>query len=177
MNVGVVVTSAFGAMLFGTLVEYVAHRLMHQGHLLRKHHAKHHQHGRGQGWLGEFRDYGLPTAVFGLAWWLWRADVGIGVWIGGIGYAALAAYAHQVQHELPHFVFWMRQPQHAVHHHHREWHHNFGITVDWWDRVFGTYRAHEPLPRFGPDDAGPLDIHWVRPAPPLPKRPSGRRAS
>lgn len=168
-----VAATAVGACVLGTWVEYWAHRWMHAGFLITKHHAKHHQHGQGQGWLGEFRDYGLPTAAGALVVSWLSPSAGLGVAVGGLLYAAFAAYAHQVQHELPHHAWWMAQPQHAVHHYHREWHHNFGITVAWWDRVFGTYKAHEPLPRFG--DGGPLSIHWTRAAPALPKRP-GKRA-
>ncbi len=163
-----------GAFVLGTFVEYWGHRLMHMGYLLKKHHAKHHQHGSGQGWLGEFRDYGLPTLVFAalVGWFL--PEEGLGLLIGGVGYAAIAAYAHQVQHEQPHLAWWMAQKQHTVHHYHWEWHHNFGITVDWWDRVFGTYKQHEPLPMLGRDDAGFFDIHWASPSPPLGKRPTKR---
>ena len=169
-----VVATALFTFLLGTLVEYWGHRLMHMGRLLKKHHAKHHRLGSGQGWLGEFRAYGVPTAVVGLALWLIAPAVGTGWWLGGLMYAAIAAYAHQVQHEMPRHVWWSAQPQHAVHHYHQEWHHNFGITVAWWDRVFGTYKAHEPLPMLGRQDAGPLTIHWVGKAPPLAKRPTRR---
>lgn len=32
-------------------------------------------------------------------------------------------------------------PVHYVHHKYGQWHHNFGLAVDWWDHVFGTYKA------------------------------------
>ena len=157
------------ALVLGTFVEYWGHRIMHQGKLLGKHHARHHQEGTGQGWLGEFRDYALPgLPLYLLAWWL-GPDVGLGFSMGGIAYAAFAAYSHQLQHEAPHLVWWMVQPSHAVHHYHREWHHNFGITVAWWDRVFGTYRPHEPLPRLSDNDAR-LNIHWVSRSAALPDK-------
>jgi sterol desaturase/sphingolipid hydroxylase (fatty acid hydroxylase superfamily) len=35
----------------------------------------------------------------------------------------------------------MPMPVHYVHHKYGQWHHNFGLAVDWWDRVFGTYKA------------------------------------
>jgi sterol desaturase/sphingolipid hydroxylase (fatty acid hydroxylase superfamily) len=40
-------------------------------------------------------------------------------------------------------VFWMRLPVHHLHHHYEMQKHNFGLSVDWWDRVFGTYK---PMP-------------------------------
>ncbi len=121
-----VAASALGAWGLGTWVEYWAHRWMHAGYLMAKHHAKHHQHGQGQGWLGELRDYGLPTVVFALVVSWLSPSAGLGVAVGGLLYAAFAAYAHQAQHELPHFAWWMGQPQHAMHHYHREWHHTTG---------------------------------------------------
>ena len=41
------------------------------------------------------------------------------------------------------------------------WHHNFGITFDVWDRVFGTYRrlAWQPIAR--PAWRNLLRIQWV----------------
>ena len=47
----------------GTFVEYFVHRLMHGRKLLGKKHAEHHRDGWGQGWLGEFGDYFLPTLL------------------------------------------------------------------------------------------------------------------
>jgi sterol desaturase/sphingolipid hydroxylase (fatty acid hydroxylase superfamily) len=55
---------------------------------------------------------------------------------------------------------------------------NFGITVDVWDRVFGTYRRHEPVPELQALGVGrgPLAIHWASMAPPLPRRRRPKRA-
>jgi sterol desaturase/sphingolipid hydroxylase (fatty acid hydroxylase superfamily) len=113
--------------------------------LLRRQHALHHKEGWGQGWLKEFRDYLVgagPVTVLGavVAYLVdsWEAAAGFAG--GGVVYAALAAYSHQLQHERPDLCFWLAQPVHYVHHAHHLWHHNFGITFDIWDRVFGTYR-------------------------------------
>ena len=163
------VTAAFVA----TFVEYWGHRLMHFGKLLGKHHAGHHAKGTGQGWLREFRDYAVPSIPgLGLGF-LVSPAVGVGWFAGGLSYAACAAFAHQLQHERPTQVFWLTQPVHAVHHHHQEWHHNFGLTVDFWDRVFGTYRAHPPVVAFEAlEDGKPwYAISILRPSAPLPVRP------
>ncbi|MBX2801077.1 MAG: sterol desaturase family protein [Myxococcales bacterium] len=175
MSAAAVTTAAmaFGlALLVGTFVEYWGHRLMHVGRVLKKRHARHHQRGTGQGWLGEFRDYVLPTLLICWVGFLHSTEAGVGFLLGDLCYAALAAYAHQLQHERPKQVFWLSQPVHAVHHYHQEWHHNFGITVDVWDRVFGTFKAHPPITAFDEldNDKGRLDIHWASVAPPLPRR-------
>lgn len=156
----------------GTFVEYWGHRLMHHNLVLKRRHARHHAHGSGQGWLGEFRDYVTPSLAIAWVGFLHSTAAGVGFLAGAVGYACLAAYAHQLQHEQPRRVFWMQQPVHAVHHYYAEWHHNFGITVDWWDRVFGTWRAHEPVPELLAlgEGKGPFAIHWASVAPPLPKR-------
>jgi sterol desaturase/sphingolipid hydroxylase (fatty acid hydroxylase superfamily) len=134
------------AVVVGTLVEYFVHRLMHSGKMLGKKHAMHHQDGFGQGWFGEFVDYFVGSAAllwvgFLYSWW-----AGVGFAVGGFVYACLAAYSHQLQHDRPDLVFWLPRPVHHLHHHHKMWKHNFGITVDVWDRVFGTYRRAEPEP-------------------------------
>jgi sterol desaturase/sphingolipid hydroxylase (fatty acid hydroxylase superfamily) len=164
---------AFGvAVVLGTFVEYWGHRLMHRHVVLKRRHARHHGHGSGQGWLGEFRDYMTPSLAVAWLGFLHSTAVGVAFLGGTVLYASIAAYAHQLQHEQPGRVFWMRQPNHAVHHYFAEWHHNFGITVDVWDRVFGTWRPHDPVP---PEllalgrGRGPLDIHWASMSPPLPR--------
>jgi sterol desaturase/sphingolipid hydroxylase (fatty acid hydroxylase superfamily) len=128
------------AFVVGTLVEYGVHRLMHSGKVLLKKHAKHHQVGAGQGWLGEFADYFIPSVAIIWVGFLYSVHAGLGFMAGATLYAALAAYAHQIQHENPDLVFWLVKPVHHLHHSEKMWKHNFGILVDVWDRVFGTYK-------------------------------------
>jgi sterol desaturase/sphingolipid hydroxylase (fatty acid hydroxylase superfamily) len=135
------------AFFIGTLIEYGVHRLMHAGKFLHKKHAKHHQAAQGQGWLGEFKDYFLPGVAIIWAGFLFSWAAGIGFAFGCFAYACLAAYAHQLQHENPDLVFWLPRPVHHLHHNNRMWHHNFGILVDFWDRVFGTYKKVDYEPR------------------------------
>jgi sterol desaturase/sphingolipid hydroxylase (fatty acid hydroxylase superfamily) len=143
-------------LIVGSLVEYVVHRFMHSGKLLGKVHARHHKNGWGQGVLGEFKDYivgGIPvqaTAFLVCYFLLGSVAAGVGFLIGGFVYAVLAAYAHQLQHERPELVFWMPRPVHHLHHKHHMWHHNFGILLDVWDRVFGTYKVVEWQPERRP---------------------------
>lgn len=158
----------FAALVVGTFVEYWGHRLMHAGKVFNKRHLKHHRSGLGQGWFGEFRAYLIPAPVIlgsgFLYGFLYSAWSGIGFVIGGTLYAAFAAYSHQIQHECPELVFWMPQPTHYLHHKHNMWHHNFGISVDIWDRVFRTYTVVEWHPAKRPFDH-PLSkffqIKWV----------------
>jgi sterol desaturase/sphingolipid hydroxylase (fatty acid hydroxylase superfamily) len=154
-----------GAFFLGTLVEYSVHRLMHRGKLLGKKHAEHHKDGWGQGWFGEFWDYFLgttPILIGGLLLgWLAFDSLagGIGWVAGGLTYAALAAYAHQLQHEKPELVFWLPRPIHHLHHKYHMWKHNFGILVDFWDRIFGTYQRIEWKPEKRPFQY-PLRSFW-----------------
>ena len=131
------------AFLIGTFVEYAVHRLMHGRWVLGKKHAEHHRDAWGQGWLGEFGDYFLPCIPVIWLGFLVSVPAGVGWALGAFVYAALAAYAHQIQHENPDMVFWMPRPVHYLHHKHHMWKSNFGITVDWWDRVFRTYELVE----------------------------------
>jgi sterol desaturase/sphingolipid hydroxylase (fatty acid hydroxylase superfamily) len=160
-----------GGLLNATFVEYWSHRLMHAGWLIPRTHARHHQRRWGQGVLGEFRDYVLPSLPFGFAGFLVSFEAGVALVSATIVYCAFAAWSHQVQHEMPERVFWMRQPTHAVHHYHNDWHHNFGITTSLWDRVFGTHRAHPPLPAMGGENPSLLRVHWASPSAPMPKKP------
>ncbi len=134
------VGAMLAAVIVGSLVEYWVHRAMHARLFLWKKHARHHQRGTAQGWFGEFRDYFIPSLT--IAWFgfpfSWSA--GFGFFTGALLYAALAAYAHQIQHDNPDRCFWLKAPGHHLHHHHKMWHHNFGILTDVWDRIFGTYR-------------------------------------
>jgi len=161
------VVAFLAAFTVGTLVEYLVHRLMHSRVLLGRKHAEHHRDGWGQGWLGECGDYFLPTLLVIWVGFLRSAPAGIGWALGGFLYAALAAYAHQLQHEYPDLVFWMPRPVHTLHHKHHMWKNNFGILVDWWDRVFGTYQYVEwkrtrPIRSYGL--RGFFRISWCGPA-------------
>lgn len=133
------------AFIFASLVEYWLHRLMHVSKKVGERHLDHHRRNEGQGVLWEFRDYvrGGILAMFVMFFFSWLA--GVGWLLGGLTYAAFSAYAHQLQHENPTKCFWMKMPIHYVHHKYGMWHHNFGLAVDWWDRIFGTYKAVEWL--------------------------------
>jgi sterol desaturase/sphingolipid hydroxylase (fatty acid hydroxylase superfamily) len=148
-NIGWCVAGFMGAFVFGIFVECAIHYLMHKRIMLGNIYILHHSEGTGQAWWGEFLVYFLPAVPFLIGCFVFSWLVldllwlGIGIAAGGSWYAAFAAYSHQVQHEQPELAFWMRRPVHTIHHVHNMWRHNFGISLDWWDHVFGTYKRVE----------------------------------
>ena len=128
------------AFILASLVEYWIHRLMHSSEKLGERHRDHHRRNEGQGVLWEFLDYLKGTLVIMLIPFFFSLEAGIGWMLGGIAYSAFSAYAHQLQHDNPRRCFWMKMPVHYVHHKYGMWYHNFGLGVDWWDHVFGTYK-------------------------------------
>jgi sterol desaturase/sphingolipid hydroxylase (fatty acid hydroxylase superfamily) len=166
---GAAVVTAVVTAVVASVVEYAVHVLMHRRIVLGRIHTAHHKDNRTDGFLWEFVYYAagevpVGLALFAFGWYVGLLPAGIGALTGAVGYAAFAAYAHQIQHERPELVFWMRMPVHTVHHLHQQWRANFGIGVDWWDRVFGTYL---PTP-WQPDPARKqtsladfVRIHWM----------------
>lgn len=150
------------AFVCASFVEYWAHRVMHYLPRLCRFHTEHHRCNEGQGVIGEFLDYFKGTLVILCPLFFYSWDVGISWFLGGFCYAWFAAYAHQLQHENPVACFWMKMPVHYVHHEHNQWHHNFGLGVDWWDRVFGTYKPVEWLTdkERSLADKSPVAIKW-----------------
>ena len=131
------------AFIFASFVEYWIHRLMHASPRFGERHRDHHRRNEGQGVVWEFVDYVKGSLVGMLLPLLISREAGIGWLLGALVYAAFSAYAHQLQHENPTRCFWMKMPVHYVHHKYNMWYHNFGLGVDWWDRVFGTYKLVE----------------------------------
>jgi sterol desaturase/sphingolipid hydroxylase (fatty acid hydroxylase superfamily) len=150
------------AFILASLVEYWVHRLMHQPYKLGERHRDHHRRNEGQGVLWEFRDYVKSTIlIMGLLFWV-SLEAGIGWLLGALVYAAFSSYAHQLQHENPTKCFWMPMPVHYVHHKYGMWHHNFGLAVDWWDHVFGTYKLVDWLTdeELSQPERGYFQLRW-----------------
>jgi sterol desaturase/sphingolipid hydroxylase (fatty acid hydroxylase superfamily) len=150
-----------GAFVLGTFLEYFVHRAMHWGWLFPEGHKFHHDTNDPRTFFADLIDYGGGAAA--LAWFgfLVSVPVGIGWAIGALIYAILASYAHQLQHANAHLVFWMPRPVHRLHHNLDMKGHNFGILVDWWDRVFGTYQSIEhPTPSEPRSISGYFAIPW-----------------
>ncbi|MDJ0588409.1 MAG: sterol desaturase family protein [Pleurocapsa sp. MO_226.B13] len=142
-----IITSFLLAFIFASFLEYWLHRLMHIDPRFGRDiipHYNHHKENSAQGVLPEFKDYSMVIPV-GLFSFLISVTVGISFMSGTIVYALFSAYAHQLQHENPTKCFWLKMPVHYVHHKYNQWNHNFGLAVDWWDRVFGTYKEMDWL--------------------------------
>jgi sterol desaturase/sphingolipid hydroxylase (fatty acid hydroxylase superfamily) len=160
---------AIFALFVGTLGEYLTHRIMHTWRIWADH-ASHHRDGHGpgtgQGWLNEFKEYsyvliGGLAVLIPCAWLLGMPAACVGLAVGGVIWVALSAYCHQAQHDRPELMVWLKMPSHHIHHVYNQWHHNFGVTVDWWDRIFGTYKEMPwQKPATPPRWRDFLDIKW-----------------
>jgi sterol desaturase/sphingolipid hydroxylase (fatty acid hydroxylase superfamily) len=152
------------AFVLASLAEYWVHRLMHSPRKTKigERHLDHHRRNDAQGVLWEFLDYVKGTVIaMGLMFFVsWQA--GLAWFLGALSFAAFSAYAHQLQHENPTKCFWMKMPVHYVHHKYGMWHHNFGLAVDWWDHVFGTYKAMDWLDEaeLSQPQRGLLELRW-----------------
>ena len=142
-DIALLILAALSAVFLGTLAEYFVHRLMHWGILYPEGHKYHHESNDPRTYLSDFFDYGTGAVLIGWLGFLISFPAGIGWALGAFAYAALASYAHQLQHANAEMVFWMPRPVHRLHHAYDMTGHNFGILVDWWDRLFGTYRPVE----------------------------------
>lgn len=150
------------AFVFASFVEYWMHRLMHVSQRVGQRHRDHHKRNEAQGIAKEFRDYVVGSSLAMGIMFLVSIPAGLGWLLGAIVFAAFSAYAHQLQHENPTKCFWMKMPVHYVHHKYGMWHHNFGLAVDWWDHIFGTYKVMDWLSedeiRMG--DRGYFELRW-----------------
>lgn len=142
--IGIAAAWMAGGFVFASLMEYWGHRLIHS---IRwgpgKTHREHHARGTAQGVLLEFWDYFKYGWLLMWPPFLISLPAGIGWVLGANAFIFFSAFGHQVQHENPKQCFWMPRPVHYMHHAHNQWHHNFGMAIDFWDRVFGTYKPME----------------------------------
>lgn len=158
----VVVFYFVAALIFGSLIEYWVHRWMHKLHMVGKAHHKHHHSNTGQGVIWEFLQYAGGVSIFMCPIFLISIQAGL-IWSMGIlVYAAFSAYSHQLQHENPSLCFWTKT--HYVHHKYNMEQHNFGLAMDVWDRVFGTYKPYKLVESLEEEllqlEKGYLDIKW-----------------
>lgn len=153
-----------GALVGGTLAEYFIHRLMHWGILYPEGHIQHHESNDPRTYAKDLIDYGSGAVLLCWIGFLFSPAVGVGWLTGAFVYAALASYAHQLQHAHADMVFWMARPVHRLHHDLDLRDNNFGVLVDWWDRLFGTYKPVERPRRRAGDGRRLRDflaIPWV----------------
>jgi sterol desaturase/sphingolipid hydroxylase (fatty acid hydroxylase superfamily) len=148
--IGITAAWAVGGFVFSSFMEYWGHRWIHTinwgpGITHREHHAR----GTAQGVLLEFWDYFKYGWLLMWPPFLISMAAGIGWVVGSNAFILFSSFAHQLQHENPKKCFWMPMPIHYVHHANHQWHHNFGMALDVWDRIFGTYKplgSEEELP-------------------------------
>ncbi len=130
------------AFIFGSFLEYWVHRFMHIypkfGNGITAHYG-HHRSNTSKGFWGDWLDFSLVSLLV-LPAFIISLYFGTIMVLGTVAFAAFASYAHQIQHNHPHRCFWMEMPIHYVHHKNNQWDSNFGLAIDWWDRVFGTYK-------------------------------------
>ena len=150
------------AFLVGTLAEYFVHRAMHWGILHPEGHRWHHESNEARTFARDFIDYGTGAALLCWPGFLVSLTAGFGWTLGALIYAALASYSHQLQHANADLVFWMPRPVHRLHHNHDMKENNFGVLVDWWDRLFGTYQPIE-WPREAPGRGQRLKAYFAIP--------------
>lgn len=123
-----------------TLAEYWIHRSVLHGFYWMGIHELHHKRPRQ---LSRFPVWQIPSyflAIYLGVWVVagtWTTAVFAGIILGWVMFFMM----HHALHHFPQYL-----PAFAVRHnaHHKLTVMNYGITVDWWDRVFGTFR---PSPR------------------------------
>jgi sterol desaturase/sphingolipid hydroxylase (fatty acid hydroxylase superfamily) len=159
----VAIACGIAAFILASLVEYWIHRIMHwYPNSFGKRHLDHHRRNEGQGVVWEFLDYIKGTVILLIPMFFVSLEAGLGWTAGALGFAIFSAYAHQLSHENPTKLFWLPMPVHYVHHKFGQWEHNFGMALDWWDRVFGTYKPTEWLSEreTSQPERGHLELRW-----------------
>ena len=154
MSTFVTVTIAFGLGAFTwTLAEYLLHRFaMHHLHgrgILSREHLEHHVRSSWTydstlllAWIGVLlTGAALWTPV---GWLIAGPAAGVGLGLGWVVGYFFYEYQHAMAHRRPpagRYSDWLR-----VHHFHHHFGHpmaNHGVTLDLWDRVFGTCERPE----------------------------------
>lgn len=142
INLGLVTIGAVaGGFVLWTLVEYLLHRVVfHHVPFLRDEHDRHHE--APADFIGVSSI--ATVALFAGLWLAARYMLGsigdamtFGFVIGYIGYIVVHDRFHH-GNLRPGDWLYAAHHRHALHHRGLEL--NFGVTVPWWDIVFGTYR-------------------------------------
>ena len=123
-----------------SLIEYAMHRFVFHGiEPFQRLHAQHHLQPMALIATPTLVSLGLISALVWLpAWFLLGFWLGSGVALGvSTGYFVYGVVHHGVHHWRAHGS-WMAQfkLRHAIHHHNPSV--NYGVTMLWWDRAFGS---------------------------------------
>lgn len=142
-SIGAMVALVLSGMLTWTLYEYLIHRfLSHHGpQWFIDQHDDHHRLPKdflgNKPWMTAF----AGALVWGATFLLFGVDIASAYTSGTLmGYLIFAAIHVNVHHGDP-ATFNRVMAYLYKHHvaHHRGGKANFGVTVDWWDRLFGTH--------------------------------------
>ena len=137
---GALVVAGLAGLVMWSLIEYAMHRFVFHGvEPFQRLHAEHHRRPLALIATPTLVSVGLIVVLV----WL-PAILAAGFWLGSgitlgvtIGYFVYGVLHHGVHHWRAKGG-WMRQckRQHAIHHHNPRV--NYGVTMLWWDRVFGS---------------------------------------
>ncbi len=137
---GELALAGLAGLVMWSLIEYAMHRFVFHGvEPFQSLHAEHHRRPLA---LIATPTYVSVTLVVVLVWL--PATLLGGFWLGSgvalgvtIGYFVYGVIHHGVHHWRAKGI-WMRRfkRQHAIHHHNPRV--NYGVTMLWWDRVFGS---------------------------------------
>jgi len=126
-----------------TLLEYVIHRqLLHRNRFFVDMHDMHHDSPTDLVGTPTWMSLSIACLVLLPLWW------GTGIAVGGgltggliVGYLWFATVHHGVHHwqPAPESYLYRAKRRHLIHHYSRR-PCNFGVTIGFWDRVFGTDR-------------------------------------
>lgn len=132
---------AFGFIVW-TLAEYWIHRLVLHGPYWMDIHERHHNRPREQVVfpIWQIPAYFLASfIVLSLIFGAWTPPVFAGFVLGWIGFFGMHHVMHQLEpRELDAWGLLAFARRHNLHH--KVTDANYGITTDFWDRVFGTFR-------------------------------------
>lgn len=127
-----------------SLFEYLGHRFLGHGALLRKYHQGHHLHPDYIIPITEAHPWRCASLIF-LTLLLSIPYMTVGFYLFGLSLGYIfSEYFHYILHKYPEFILsrWMRN-NHLRHHINPSV--NFGFTTTVWDRIFGTYVSPESI--------------------------------
>lgn len=146
VGAGIIAVLFCAGVFAWTLTEYMFHRwVYHLGFAItRDGHEKHHQNPTGyvaMPWFITSMLFVPPHLI--IAWWF--GVRGFSSVLGGwfFGFVAYGLIHHSLHHyKLPFAWFKHLQSEHRIHHALPET--NFGVTMRFWDKVFGTQFKKAP---------------------------------
>ena len=124
-----------------TLVEYAIHRfIFHRMPVFTRMHEMHHESPLALVGTPTWISLAVSIGVFIPLWREARFDVASGMMSGLVlGYLWYVVLDHAVHHwHMRHGSYLYRAKRRHAQHHYARRHCNFGVTTDFWDRVFGT---------------------------------------